>query len=186
MRLFLNLGKKTIMKSIKLFFISLLLSILVTFSILAQKKLSLIVGAGFPELYHVGTRYQIKQSQLGISLGLASHFASTFTADYLYHYSKESSLSSRKVWYMRWNYTLLKEKDEYEIIKTHTLGMRIGRELNITKSFGIGLDAGLVFRLYEDTILIKPKPLSGWNFNFGLGFFEIVLPAIGIHSFYKF
>ncbi|MBL0084376.1 MAG: hypothetical protein IPP37_18960 [Saprospiraceae bacterium] len=166
--------------------ISLLLSILISFSSSAQKKLSLVAGAGFPELFHLGARYQIKQSQVGISLGLASHSATTFTADYFYHYSKESSLSSRKVWYMRWNYTLLKEKDEYEIIKTSTLGMRIGREFNITKSFGIGLDAGLVFRLYEDTTLIKPKPSSGWNFDFELGIFEIVLPAIGIHSFFKF
>lgn len=174
------------MKSITLVFVSLLFNIFISSWIHAQKKLSLIAGAGFPELYHVGARYQIKQSQIGISLGLASHSATTLTADYFYHYSKESTLSSRMVWYMRWNYTLLKEKDEYEIIKTHTLGMRICREFNITTSFGIGLDAGLVFRLYEDITTIKQRPSSGWDFDLELGVFEIVLPAIGIHSFYKF
>lgn len=150
----------------------------------SQKKLSLFAGAGIPELYHIGARYQIKQSQFGFSTGWDNESTRSYSGDLFFHYGKISSFSSRKVWYNRWNFTYWREKNEYEIIKTYTLSSRIGREFNLSSSFGIGLDAGLVFRLSESTTIIKPRP-SGWDLDLDFGVFELVLPSIGIHAFYK-
>ncbi len=149
-----------------------------------QKKLSLFAGAGIPELYHIGARYQIKQAQFGFSTGWDNESTRSYSGDLIFHYGKESLLSSRKVWYNRWNYTYWHEKNEYEIIKTYTLSSRIGREFNLSSSFGIGLDAGLVFKLFDSTKQIKPRP-SGWDWDLDFGVFELVLPSIGIYVFYK-
>ncbi|MBK8111467.1 MAG: hypothetical protein IPK46_14645 [Saprospiraceae bacterium] len=63
--------------------------------------------------------------------------------------------------------------------------MRLGREINITQSFGFALDGGINFTLSEETTPIKarpPVPFPGIEFNLD----NIVrLPSIGIITFIK-
>ncbi len=181
-----HLKKLNIMKPVTHFLLALLLCFLFTRPIYAQKSISLIAGAGLPELIHVGARYQVEQSQVGASIGFASQALTSYNADFLFHFGKASTLSSRKPWYVKWNYTYLKEKNEYEKINTSLFGGRIGREFNITQTFGIALDGGFIFRLDEDTTQLKPRPSSGWKLDLDLGILNILLPAVGINTFYKF
>lgn len=174
------------MKPVTHFLLALLICFLFAQPTYAQKSFSLIAGAGFAELIHVGARYQQEQAQWDASIGFAGHSLTSYNADILFHFGKESSLSSRKPWYVRWNFTYLKEKTEYEKINTSTLGARIGREFNISQNFGIDLDAGFIFRIDEDKTQIKPRPSSGWNLDLDLGVFNYLLPAVGINAFYKF
>ncbi|MBK9735753.1 MAG: hypothetical protein IPO92_12610 [Saprospiraceae bacterium] len=90
-----------------------------------------------------------------------------------------------KVWYGRLGFSYIKEKNEYEIFKTQVLSTRIGKEFNMSKRIGIGIDAGLMFILYEGKTVLKPRPNTGWNFHFDLGILEYVLPSVGLYLFYR-
>lgn len=148
-----------------------------------QKKVNIIAGIGFPELIHVGARYQSGQSQLGGSIGYGDNSVYAFTGDYLYHFGKMSELSTRKKWYGRLGLSYLRAEDEYDIFKTLVLHTRIGKELNISRVLGFGVDAGLAFRIFEEETEIKSGP--GWDINFDFGILEYVFPTLGLHIFYK-
>ena len=181
-----HLKKLNTMKPVTHFLLALLLCFLFTRPICAQKSFSLIAGAGFPEMIHVGARYQVEQGQWGASVGFARNSLTSYKADVLFHFGKASTLSSRKPWYVKWNFSYVKEKNEYEKINTSLFGGRIGREFNISQNFGIALDGGFIFRLDEDITQIKPRPASSWNIDLDLGILNILLPAVGINTFYKF
>ncbi|MBK7010921.1 MAG: hypothetical protein IPH36_20955 [Saprospiraceae bacterium] len=61
----------------------------------------------------------------------------------------------------------------------------IGREFNISNSFGIGLDGGLALRLSERTTEIKKRPDPFVDIDLDLGIFNVLLPTAGVRAFYK-
>ncbi len=151
----------------------------------AQGKINVKAGAGFPELLNIGGLYAFHQSQIGGSIGYGGHSVFSLTGDYFYHFGRLSDLSARKVWYSRWSFSYIKEKNEYELFKTRVLGTRIGREFNLSKSLGFAIDAGLTFRLSEEKTVLKPRPVQGWNIHFDFGILEYVLTSFGLHLFYR-
>lgn len=152
----------------------------------AQKNVSLIGGAGIPEFLFIGARYQMDQVQMGGSYGYGGHDLYSLTADFLYHFRKDSKLSTRKEWYFKLGLSHVNEKNEYTRTKTTTLQTRVGKEFNISESIGIGADVGLFFRIFENETVIKPKPNNVWDFNIDLGIFNYILPSLGVYMFYKF
>ena len=62
----------------------------------AQKSFSLIAGAGFAELIHVGARYQQEQASGTQSIGLPGHSLTSHNADIFIPFWKRILLSSRK------------------------------------------------------------------------------------------
>ena len=140
------------MKPVTHFLLIILLSFLSSGPFYAQKSVNLIAGAGYPELFNIGARYIIDQGHWGASVGFGGQSYSSYNAHILFHFGKESSLSSRKPWYVKWNYYYFKGKNEYEKNNIRLFGMRLGREINITQSFGFALDGGINFTLSEETL----------------------------------
>lgn len=177
-----HLKKLYTMKRATLFLLTILLSFLSTGTFYAQKSVNIIAGVGYPELVNIGARYNVEQGQWGASIGFAGQSYSSFNGHILFHFGKISSLSTRKPWYVKWNYTYLKGKDEYEKFNTSFLGIRLGRETHITQSFGFALDLGLNLTLSEETTPIKPMPPSLINFD---NLDILKLASFGINTFIK-
>ena len=93
------------MKPATHFLLALLLFFLFTLPVYAQKSFNLVAGAGFPELVNIGARYNADQVQWGASLGFAGQSLTSYNADVLFHFGKPSTLSFRKPWYFKWNFT---------------------------------------------------------------------------------
>jgi hypothetical protein len=146
-----------------------------------QSSLNLHVGAGNPELFHIGVRYHVDILQMGVSLGFVGKSSYSVTGEFLYHFGKFQDLSMRKRMYARIGSSYLKEKNEYEIFTSFTIHTRIGREFIINDRMGVGLDGGLMFRIIEEKTVIKPR--TGWGINFDLGILEYVLPAFGVYIY---
>lgn len=179
-----HLKKYLIMKRNALFLFVILLSFFLSTLMNAQKSVNLIAGVGYPELVNIGARYIIDQGQWGASVGFGGQSYSSVNGHILFHFGKTPSLSTRKPWYVKWNFTYLKGKDEYEKFNTSLLGMRLGREINITQSVGFALDFGLNLTLSEEMTPIKARPPV---FIKGLDDISDILslPSIGINTFIK-
>jgi len=149
----------------------------------AQEKINLTAGIGIPDLLNVGMSYEIRQTQVGFSIGSMpsgseeSIFA--LSGDFYYHFAGTSKLSERRPWYGRFGLVYLRDKTNSQIDKYTYLNTRIGRDLNISKSIRIALDAGLVFQLHHTEI--EKKDSSGWNFDLDFP----LMPSIGIKLFFR-
>ncbi len=147
-----------------------------------QDKVNLSVGIGLPELLNLGVRGEIDQFQLGFSIGaipLKDETIFSVSGDVSYHFAGHSDLSSRRPWYGRLGVNYLRDETDNFIDKYSYLTLRFGRDLNITKEFGVEIDAGFMYQIYHDKII--KKSLSGWNFNFDFP----LLPSLGICLYYR-
>ena len=106
--------------------------------IFGQGKVSLSTGFGLPEALNISLRYQImNQSKIGVSVGWWQNEIS-FSGDYYYHFNGSSKFSDMHPWYGRFGLS-------------HVLDwwtgtyLRVGRDFNLSKSFGINIDAGLMY-----------------------------------------
>jgi hypothetical protein len=181
-----HLKKDHIMKHLALFLFAIPFCFFLSIPVYGQKSINLIAGVGYPELINIGARYNVDQGQWGASVGYGGHSYSSYNAHILFHFGKESLLSSRKPWYVKWNYTYFKGKNEYEKYNISLFGMRLGREFNITQNFGFALDGGMNFTLSEETIPIKARPPVLMVFPVDKGISKILnLTSIGINTFIK-
>ncbi len=153
--------------------------------IYGQGKVNISAGFGVPELYHVGVSRQLDQTQIGFSIGLLPEkkpILSVLGVVY-YHFGGTSKLSKRRPWYVRSGLTYLRTEDEYIIDQSGYIGSRIGRNLNISKKFGIDIDAGIMFEVWHKETEKEPRPCSGWFCDWEL---EMpVYPGIGVRLFYR-
>ena len=123
-----------------------LISLLATYSAMGQERFNITAGLGDPELINVGIRYQIGQSQVGLSAGFfPDRHLDYFSvgADYFYHFGGSSTLSSRRTWYGRLSLNQGAIKDEFEKTKYLLLVPRIGKDFNLSPKVGIAADAGV-------------------------------------------
>lgn len=170
---------------IKPFFVSLLLTICVLSSH-AQGKFSLAAGLGLPELANVAIRYEIKQSQLGLSLGAApwaEEKSLAFSGDWYLHFGGSSQVSDRKPWYFRATFTYYKEESDFYLTKSNFLTGRIGKDVNFTKQVGLTWDAGLLFRISENSV--KKQPSGGFFGTDGIDVLGPVVPSVSLGLFVK-
>jgi hypothetical protein len=144
-----------------------------------QKKISLTAGIGLPELLNIGIRGQLKQIEIGISLGIAPQTYSV-CGDLFCHFGKVSELSSRSVWYVRSGLNYLSSSTEnYEYEDRYTyFNLRFGRDLNLSKKLVIQIDAGVIIKLSQKRI---PEPT--WHSGGMISGDPIVLPSIGLNIF---
>ena len=145
-----------------------------------QKKVNISAGIGFPQALNVGIRYQLNQSQIGLSIGtwpssdkvVLGFFdwesLVSLSGDYYYHFGGKSKFSDLPPWYGKVGLDYLRigwVSNSESNLESH---LRIGRDFYLMKDFGFGLDAGVgVFILNE----------TG---------FTTVLPSLGIWLFYSF
>jgi hypothetical protein len=147
-----------------------------------QGNVSITAGFGFPDLLNAGIRYQIGQTQVGVSAGFfpipgESMISGSFNL--LYHFAGSSELSDRRPWYGRMGLVYLHDKKEGSFNdKLVLLDIRGGREFNISSKFGISLDAGIMFKLFQD---VGENELAVFIYD------QIwVIPAGGLGLFYRF
>jgi hypothetical protein len=148
-------------------------------SLYAQEKFNVSLGVGVPEFFYVGGRYQIRQTQLGLGMGLINApelSLISFTADAYYHFAGTSSLAQRKLWFARTGLFFIRDDNEHAVNDLLYLNLRLGRDINLTRKFGLAVDAGAIFLILRETHKKNPR---GWNFVFP------VLPAFGIGAYYR-
>lgn len=155
-------------------------------SAVGQEKLNLSVGLGHPELLNAGVRLQMEQSQFGLSLGAlpgsdADYFA--VGADYYYHFGGFSELSERKPWFGKAGLNYKTVKDEWEDNNYLYLVTRLGRDFNLSRKFGIAVEAGITYAINKNEKEIKPRESSG--FFDGSGSPSDLLPSLGVNLFYR-
>ena len=138
-----------ISNKIKLSFCILLIGILFFASsrqVSGQGNLKISAGIGFPELANIGIKFKaFDQTQIGLSIGYGTVFQvrlRSFSGDLYYHFGGYSKYSDLRPWYGRigLNYFVNSDnRNENYLISN----LRIGRDFNLFKNFGINLDVGL-------------------------------------------
>ncbi len=190
--IYINLIKHIIMKT-KI--ITLLLPIILGLSIIGfsdlwaqnrpssvREKLNLSAGTCLPELLNIGVRYQLKQTQIGISVGslpLKEEQVVSVSLDLYYHFAGVSELAERRLWYGRVGLIHLHNETKSLIGNYLCLNTRIGKDFNLTKKMGFEVDAGVVFLLSEKET--RKEPASAWSIHLKFP----ILPSIGLGFFYR-
>jgi|SRR5665647_140065 len=117
--------------------------------IFGQEKVFVSTGLGLPELLNVGIKYQIsEQSKIGLSAGWWPSYSGTnisFSGDYYYHFGGSSEFSELRPWYGRVGLNWIPNwwVDSY---------LRIGRDIYVSRSLGISLDAGLMYNFSKNSL----------------------------------
>lgn len=147
-----------------------------------QGKINISTGFGVPELYNIGMRYQIDQTQVGFSVGGVPFNSDgkifSISGELYYHFAGDTKLSDRRPWFLKMGLTYLRDENEKAINKTSYLNTRLGRDFFLSKNIGIQIDGGAIFQLSSKTI--RKKPSSGL---FSIDF--PVLPSFGIELFFQ-
>jgi hypothetical protein len=140
-----------------------------------KEKVNISAGLGIPELLFVGAKYQLEQTQIGLNIGTILDWSSiSITSDVYYHFGGSSKLSSRRPWFVKSGYTYIREKYSTGTIKWLYLNLRIGRDINISKSLGIEVDVGGSFQLSH--VEANMDSSYGWSLEYpGVPSFSIIL-----------
>ncbi len=141
------------------------------------------MGAGLPELLHIGARYQYIQTQLGLSAGFIpennrSNYA--VSADILRHFGGSTELSERFPWFIRGGLSYYYFESPALVSQEIYFNTRLGRDLNISRKFGIALDGGIFIRLVS---FENKKPANDGTFNLGIDL--PVGPGLSMVLFYR-
>lgn len=147
-----------------------------------QDKTKISIGIGIPELINVGARLQLNQLELGLNIGtLPSDHQSvmSYMLEGRYHFGGNSELTDQKPWFGRLGLNYHRFENEAMIDENFYLHLRVGRDYNLSKRFGLELDFGGIFLLHNAQI--EKKPTSSW----GVGFDSPILPSLGFAIFYR-
>ena len=166
----------------KLYKLLLLSTVLFSFAFqtLGQEIMNVSAGFGFPELLNVAVRIQSNQSQIGFSLGSFpgnDEKTISFSADYYYHFAGESKLSERRPWYGKGGINYLREEKKTDLYEFVTFNLRLGRDINFSKRFGMAIDAGALFVLSQKG---TNNPSGDFDVNYA-----IVNLSAGLGIFYR-
>jgi hypothetical protein len=138
--------------------------------IAAQEKINISAGAGFLETLNIGLRYQINQSQLGLSIGTWPSVAESWFAwsslisisgDFYYHFGGFSEFSDLRPWYGRVGLDYIRIGWDGDIENNLEPHFRIGRDFYFNRAFGFSLDAGVGFFIINDTGMAPVAPAMG-------------------------
>jgi len=142
-----------------------------------QDKVSISAGVGFLETMNVGVKYQINQSQIGLSIGTWFPSSNSYlywkslvsiSGDYYYHFGGKSQYSDLHPWYARIGVDYLRVGKESSVENDMDAHIRLGRDCYFSKNAGISLDLGFGSYLKNE---------SGYN---------KLLPSLGMCLFFKF
>ena len=139
-------------------------------------------GAGIPEALNVGIRYETDQVKFGGSYGfLPGENLRNISADMYFHFGGYSKYSDQNPWYLRIGLNFHRDETKYTIYKYTFLNPSVGREMNISKNFGIALEGGAVFELFKEEKEKIPH-ISWFSGDFG----PAVIPSLDIMLFLRF
>lgn len=150
-----------------------------TMKLVGQEKINISAGLGLPDLVNVGVRYQLSQSQLGISAGMFQD-ATAITGDYYQHLFGSSKFSERHSFYTRVGMTYFRAEDDTSIDQYLFLAIRFGRDFNLSKTFGFQLDVGVPLEIMHDQTKKENYKSSPFSIDF-----DMFIPAFGLSVFYR-
>jgi len=122
----------------------------------AQSKLNVGIGADLSEKYNISIRYQAEQTQYALGIGTSTgkyENILSISASWFYHFHGVSTYTSRRPWYgkvvmnyLRYEYMYFSPYDR----KNHfSIGLRVGRDFNLSKRLAINSDIGFNFGSYD-------------------------------------
>jgi hypothetical protein len=142
-----------------------------------QEKVNISAGIGYLETLNIGIRYQLNQSQIGLSIGTWPSATDSWfdwnslisiSGDFYYHFGGFSEFSDIRPWYGRIGLDFIRIGWDYGIENNLEPHFRIGRDFYFNRDLGFSLDAGVGFFILNETGLAP------------------VLPALGTCFFYRF
>lgn len=151
-----------------------------------QDRFNFSAGVGLPEILNVGVCFYLDPWKFGLYLGAVpwldrdKRAMRIMTADARYHFGGSSQLSTIPPWYMKLGFIYHRIQDsEWKYSEEHSywLATRIGRNFNLTEQFGIFLELGPIFCLY-DKFTMEDYTDIGCEYK--------MLPGFGIGLFYSF
>ncbi len=122
------------------------LFVLFSIKVQSQNNVSASLGVGLPELINIGARYELPPIKFGMSIGTAFTGDYALSGDVYYHFGGRSQLSEVPPWYIRanltwWQFNKILFIDLGEAV---LLGIRVGRDFNVTENFGVSIDGGII------------------------------------------
>ncbi|MDF0705792.1 MAG: hypothetical protein VX772_06415 [Bacteroidota bacterium] len=168
------------------------LVVLIHFNSYGQEKVNVAATIGAPDLIGIGVRFQMRQSQIGLSYGFATindSYDKTYiiSAEYFNHFSGQSKFTNRRPWYFRGGFNYMVDEDDYYKDTYLYTSLRLGRDFNVSKKIGFTFDLGLMVELLHNEKEKQPLEVPYW-FNFDWGFSSSdakVLPALSLGLFYR-
>ncbi|GAA4310549.1 hypothetical protein GCM10023115_34200 [Pontixanthobacter gangjinensis] len=151
-----------------------------------QESFNITGGAGLLELFHIGGRFQLDQSELGFNIGTVpspDEDIISLQANYLYHFGGSSDLSARRPWYLRGGFTFIRSDTEFELTKYSIVDLRIGRDFNFSEKFGVQIDLGPAYVISED--VREKQDTDDFWFFFDIDLENEVLPVICFTFYYR-
>jgi hypothetical protein len=121
-----------------------------------QGKFSVSGGFSLPELLNGSVLYQLKQSQIGLNIGFYPKYSYKYiplSAIYYYHFAGSSEFSTLRPWYGKSGLMYLVDEDQYMLDKSLYIPLLLGRNFNMSMHFGLNLEIGLAFLIYNDNTI---------------------------------
>jgi hypothetical protein len=111
----------------------------------SQNDVSISLGLGLPELFNAGVRYEMAPVKFGAGIGTAFTGYALY-GDFYYHFGKVSQFSKMPPWYVRANMTYWQLRKVFfmDLGNVVLLGVRVGRDFNITEEIGVSIDGGII------------------------------------------
>jgi hypothetical protein len=145
----------------------------------AQERINISAGVGTTEALNLGIRFQLKQSQIGFTIGSYPYKLNglptgtspygVFSTSYYHHFAGRTRYSIRKPWFYKVGISYLRGVEEDVIYKRGTVNLTLGRDLNLNKRFGVNICAGAAIIpysvhtsddvVYQDGTGIQPYPI---------------------------
>jgi hypothetical protein len=155
-------------------------TVVISFSLIgntyAQRNLYLSTGVGYPELLNVGMGLKFGLTKLGATYG-SIESSTSVSGDIIFMSAREDPM------FFKIGVSKLESESESSIDKYIYLNLRLGKEWNWNKSFGVALDGGFTFVIIHDEIRKKPRVPS--FFSFDLDFGDFPLPTMSLMLFYR-
>jgi len=125
-----------------------------SFGQIIKTKLDIIGGASAREYLHGGLRYQYTDiTQIGLyyggDVGLYSDIITTYAADHMVHFGKNSFYSNRPVWYARQGFTYVNSKEADRTRKFSYINLALGRDFAVNDWLGFNADLGIIMQIKE-------------------------------------
>lgn len=201
------------MKKFKLFIIVNIFLLFNCFNGFAQDKFSLSLGVGIPDWINIGSQYRVtNNSQIALRVGSLFLFNYNFSSSvgYKIHLFGQSKFETVKPWYLYSGYSFAFSKaySSGKLVSSgityydyggefnenlHSLMMKIGREINFSKSVALSIDLGLAYsilisdpstiKVYEEYAEYQRKNNPNWGSNEDNN--KGILPALNILLLYR-
>jgi hypothetical protein len=156
-----------------------------TIKVTGQNTMDLTAGIGFPGFMNLGARAQLKQSQIGFTVGSFPFSKSTFltfSGDYYYHFGDQLFFTRRKSTYAKVSLNYFKDENTWEKNIMASAGISAGRDIYISHKSGINLDGGLFIMLKD--LKKNRAPLDSPD-SLELPTLPSLMPYVSVTFFYR-